>query len=337
MAVSILMVRGLVQRVEEAGVARANFLAAAGFDAERLGQSDGRISCEEYGALQELALDLTGDEALGLHMAEAATATTYNLLAHLVAHATTLREAIESLLRFHRLLMDTPLWQLLEQDRIATLLYEVPPGSARCRRFNAELTLAGFFRMVRHFDREARPRSVAFEHAAPSYRAEYRRIFEGLETFEEPCTGIVLDRELLDCVQLHKDVEFHAALRAQAERRISQLARNTTYAERVREYLLERATPDRRDMNAAARALGLSARSLRRRLRQEGSSYSTIAEQVLATLAKRLLSDEERSIEATAYTMGFADPSAFYRAFKRWTGTTPKAYRSRRDWGALER
>jgi len=100
-----------------------------------------------------------------------------------------------------------------------------------------------------------------------------------------------------------------------------------TYAQRVRDLLLEHGAQKRTDMNAVARALGLSARSLRRRLCDEGVSYNTIAEDALATLAKQLLSDEARSIQETAYSMGFSDPSAFYRAFKRWTGTTPKTYR----------
>jgi AraC-like DNA-binding protein len=100
-----------------------------------------------------------------------------------------------------------------------------------------------------------------------------------------------------------------------------------TYAERVRELLLENGAQTRIDMNAVARSLGLSARSLRRRLCDEGISYNSIAEGALATLAKQLLADQARSIQETAYTMGFSDPSAFYRAFKRWTGTTPKTFR----------
>jgi AraC-like DNA-binding protein len=247
----------------------------------------------------------------------------------MTTRSTTLRDGIDALVKFHALLVDAPLWQLVEDSTTATLRYEVPAGSLRCRRFSAELTMAGFFRMVRHFARDARPR-VLFEHAAPSYRAEYARIFDGLARFEQPFTGIVMDRRLMDSVQLHKDVDFHESLKAQAEKRLTHLAQNRTYADRVREYLLERATPDRRDMQGAARALGISARSLRRRLFQEGCSYSAIADDALATLAKRLLSDQERSIQATAYTMGFADPSAFYRAFKRWTGTTPKEYRARK-------
>src|SRR5262245_31796383 len=129
MAVSILMVRGLVEQLEQLGVTREKFLASAKFNGQRLERSDERVSCTEFEALQECALDLSGDEAFGLHLGEVATATTYSIAAHLVAHAATLREGIETLLKFHGLLMDRRLWQLVEESGKATLLYEVGEGS----------------------------------------------------------------------------------------------------------------------------------------------------------------------------------------------------------------
>jgi len=331
MAVSILVIRGLLEAFERANIPRERFFEAAGFDPARLDEPDGRITLAEFDAWHELALDLTGDEALGLHMGEMANVTTYNLVASLVAHAGTLRQGVEALIRFHRLMLDRPAVQLIEQDRTATLQYDIAPGNLRGRRFRAELAMTGLYRMVRYFDRTARPHTVSFEHPEPAHEAEYARIFEGAARFEQSFTGIVIDRELLGAATLNQDREFHAALEAQAEKRVSRLARSMTYAQRVRELLIERGASTRTDMNAVAKALGLSARSLRRRLYDEGISYNTIAEGALATLAKQLLSDEARSIQETAYTMGFSDPSAFYRAFKRWTGTTPKTYRTTRD------
>ncbi|HEX3597697.1 MAG TPA: AraC family transcriptional regulator ligand-binding domain-containing protein [Polyangiaceae bacterium] len=327
MAVSILVVRGLLEALEHVNIPRERFFEAAGLDPTKLEEADGRISLAEYDAYHELALDMTGDEAFGLHLGEMAQAATYNLLAHLVVHAATLRHGIEALSRYHRLLLDRPAWQLVEQEHTATLLYDVAPGTLRSRRFRAELSMTGFYRMARYFARNAQPHTVAFEHAAPAYEGEYARVFDGTARFEQGFTGIVMPREMLGASTMNQDAEFHAALQAQADKRVSRLARNTTYAQRVRELLLERGASTRIDMNAVARALGLSARSLRRRLYDEGVSYNTIAEGALATLAKQLLSDDARSIQETAYTMGFSDPSAFYRAFKRWTGTTPKTYR----------
>jgi len=104
-----------------------------------------------------------------------------------------------------------------------------------------------------------------------------------------------------------------------------------SYTERVRDYLLDGKTSQGDDLEGVARALGLSVRTLRRRLQEEGTNYSAIASAVFVALAKRFLVDEARSVDETAYAMGYSTPSSFHKAFKRWTGTTPKAFRQRHD------
>lgn len=328
-ALSIFLVRALIEGVEHAGVTREAFLAAAGFDPRRVEQRDVRISLEEYDRLNELAREVTGDPALGLRMGQIASATTHSLAAHLVAHAKTLGDAIANLTRYHRILSGREFIRLVETDCTAKLISEVAPGSIACRRFRAEISVTGFYRMLRYFARDARPHVAAFEHAAPGYRDQYHAIFEGAEAFSQPFTGIVFDRSLMTKVQLNADEPFHEALRFQAERELARLSRQTTFADRLREHVLDPRTTNRRDMNTAARSLGLSARSLRRKLQLEGESYTEVVDAALSTLAKRLLSDEQRTIEQTAYELGFSAPSAFHKAFKRWTGVTPSDFRRR--------
>jgi AraC-like DNA-binding protein len=188
--------------------------------------------------------------------------------------------------------------------------------------------------MVRYYARDARP-TACFEYPAPPHVAEYERIFEGAARFEQPFSGIVIDRSLLEAQSANQDAEFHAMLELQAEKRLSRIARTMPYSERVRDVLSQRVrdvlskrvASRSADMNDVARALGLSVRSLRRRLSEEGVSFAEVSESALAAQARQLLADEARSIEETAYAMGFSDASAFHRAFKRWTGVTPKAYR----------
>jgi AraC-like DNA-binding protein len=329
MAVSIFLVRALLEAVDRGGIPRERFFDVTGLDPHRLEAVEGRISVEEYEAFAEAVMVLRGDDALGLHMSEFALPTTHNIPAQLVAFASTLRQAFDSLRRFHRLLDDRLTWRLVEGER-AALVMESNSGSPRANRFWVEMALMGFFRIVRHFDRDAVLDVAAFEYEAPAYASEYERLFEGKARFEQPFNGIVFDRRILDVEQMHGDTDFYAALVLQAERRLSRLSRSLKYVDRVREHLLD-VTASRRDMVGTARALGMSVRSLRRRLSEEGSSYGEVAEQALATRAKQLLLDEKRSIEETAYTLGFSAPSAFHRAFKRWTGTTPKEYRTTRQ------
>jgi AraC-like DNA-binding protein len=331
LGISILLARALIDGLGEAGVAQDRFLAAARFDPSRIDDADGRMSAEEYDALVECALDLTADESFGLRFGERTSPAAHQLLAHLLMSAGTLREGMDGLLRFQSLLIDGPGCRLEEHDRDACIVYEVAPGSARCRRFRAELAMTGFSRIVEYFGRGARPREVAFEYPAPVYRSQYARVFGGAERFDQSFTGIVIARDLLAAVPLHGDTEFHRALEVQAEARVARLGRAKSYAERVREYLLDGGANRGDDMAGVARGLGISVRTLRRRLQGESATYGAIASEAFVVLAKRLLVDEARSVEETAYAMGYATPTSFHRAFKRWARTTPKAFRQSHD------
>src|SRR5262249_33306887 len=144
----------------------------------------------------------------------------------------------------------------------------------------------------------------------------------------QPFTGMVFDASLLASTQIHGDAELHATLVDRAEQRTSRPpASSVAYAERVRRHVMKSPAGGRHDMEAVARALGLSARSLGRRLSEEGVTFREVVDGALAALAKRLIADGSRPIEAAAYEMGFSHPSAFHRAFKRWTGATPASVR----------
>jgi AraC-like DNA-binding protein len=228
-------------------------------------------------------------------------------------------------------LTDRSAIRLIEQETSATLVFEVPPGTRMCKRFRAEITLAGLFRMVQYYGGGEGIHRVSFEHQRPDHAAEYNRLFHGLERFEQPASAVTFSSELLDTAHVHADEELHATLEAQAQQRVSQLEGQTSYRDRVLQYLLERATIEQRqEMSDAARDLGVSVRTLRRRLQDEGASYSELAKKALAGRAERLVADTDRTIDETAYLLGFSDRSAFHRAFKRWTGMTPHEYRRHR-------
>lgn len=327
MAISALFVHALVEALDRSGVPRERFLQAAAIDLAKLESTDARLGVAAFDGLLDLALSLSGDDAFGLRMGEMVNPGNYNLTPHLVAHASTLRDAIDLQQRFYRLLADRPIWRFVEGERTASLIFDAGPGASPARRFRCELTMTGLHKLLKYVAPHARPRLVGFDYPAPRYATEYTRIFEGTERFAQAHTSIVFDRALLDAAQKNRDPDLRAAIVSGAERRVSERANDTRYADRVRRHLLDAAAPDRRDMASVARALGLSARTLRRRLDEEETSFREVLDGALGTLAKRLVASGDKPIEAAAYAMGFAHPSAFHRAFKRWTGATPGASR----------
>jgi AraC-like DNA-binding protein len=326
---SVHVASGLIEAAEKAGVSRVELLRAAKLEPEQLAAQDSRLPSADVYRLCEVAIDLTGDPAFGLHWSERIGEATFVLISPLIAHCSNLRQAIEALSQFHSLLNDQSSFQFIElEDKVRVRSRGLVDSSAPVQRLAAEMMVAGFVRLIRYFRSDARPDRVSFEYAAPSYHEEYARIFEHAHHFDQPFTGIEFDRALLDAPAPHKDAEVHDALQALAERRLLRITQRTPYALRVRDLLVQQVQAQRADMKTVARSLGLSVRSLRRRLVAEGKPYNTVVNEAMAIVAKHLLRDKQRTIQETAYEMGFSDANTFHRAFKSWTGTTPSVYRN---------
>src|SRR5262249_12844062 len=161
----------------------------------------------------------------------------------------------------------------------------------------------------------------------PAYHHAYAIAFRGAERFAQPFTGIEFDAQALDRPHMHWEPELQALMRAQAERGLSRLSRPMTCTERVRALMSHRREGQPPDMAVASRELGISVRSLRRRLEEEGTSYRELAQSMVYESACSMLRNPDLTLQSIAHALGFADSSTFHRAFMRWAGQTPTAYR----------
>jgi AraC-like DNA-binding protein len=327
LTVSTLLVRALVEAAERAGVSREALLHDT-LEPSRLADIGARIEHADFETLLLRALDLTGNEAFPLQMAEWASEGAFDVVAHMISHAPTLRHAIDLGCRFGRLISDGTQLRLSERAGTATLAIEFVRSSPRMDRAHAEFVLMGLLRMLQVFGGPStRVSGVVFEHARPAHHAHYTRAFSGAERFGQRCTAILFDAALLDRPHLHQHSQLYDVLLPLAEQQLSQVSNGVGLAQRVEEYLRARPAARIPDMRTAARDHGLSVRSLRRRLTEAGLSYRALVRSVLERRATELLRDQRRSLQETAVALGFADATAFHRAFKRWTGTTPHEFR----------
>jgi len=141
---------------------------------------------------------------------------------------------------------------------------------------------------------------------------------------------MAFDREIANRPQIQQHSELYDLLRAEAQRRLDRITTGMSATIRLHHYVL--AMPPSRipEISTAARDLGMSERSLRRRLAADGTSYRDVVRSALEASAGRMLRNPTQSIKDTAVALGFADAAAFHRAFKRWTGMTPGEYRRAR-------
>ena len=327
MQVSIRLVHAVLGAVERAGGSRERFLSLARLDLDQIERGETRLSVDAYKLVLEAALEASGDPALGLRLGEHASPGMYHVVAHLVEHAKTLGDGIDMILRYSGLLASGFEPCLVDEGDHLALRLPYLVGDSGAVRFTAEFVTSGLTRMWRLFLGEnARPSHVCFAYRMPAHHAQYRRVFGGRECFGQPHTEVQFPREWLSRTQLFANAELSSLLQSHAERERLQLERGSTVSERVQRVLAmndPRALPSMQDV---ARELDISGRTLARKLQGEGASFADMLEDRRMSAAKCLLETGRLTIQEVADAMGFADAPAFYRAFRRWTGLTPKQY-----------
>jgi AraC-like DNA-binding protein len=169
--------------------------------------------------------------------------------------------------------------------------------------------------------------AASFEHRRPTYHHAYAEAFDRKERFSEPYTGLEFAAHLLDRAHLHASPALQTLVHAQAEQHLRRLSRPRDLIDRLRMYLLSLPAARVPDMPIVARELGLSVRTLRRRLTQAGRSYRALTEEMRGERACMMLRNPDFTLQDVADALGFADSATFHRAFRRWTGLTACEYR----------
>jgi AraC-like DNA-binding protein len=326
-----------------AGIARglANFVTSQGVNTEALGHASGldlftlddpeaRIPFERFKALLRAGQTLSGDPALALHFAELVDLSEMSIVGLLTHACETMMDAFVQIQRYNRLVHDRPgaekRWQI---GPAAEGLLWITDRRDDPNSFPEATELAFGWMLCgpRLFDQTPFCRAVHVTHKAPTYWPEYERIFRAPVTFESDRNALLIDATWPTHKVAPRRRYAFGVLSAHADELLHSLDAVSSTRGQVERMLLEVLHTGAANMAYTAAKLGVSRQTLLRRLRQEGVTFEMVLDDLRHRMSLDYLSGRRASVNETAYLVGFSDPAAFSRAFKRWTGSSPRTFK----------
>lgn len=211
-------------------------------------------------------------------------------------------------------------------DSVHLVLRQQPDAPPLTKPYHAEIFFASILKFVRLLlgDRP-RLRALRFRHPPPTYAERYHAFFELPVAFDQTRDELVFDRALLDAPLEGDFPALHQQAAALVEQRVARASHNTVIGRMHRAFSQQPALLAG-NLETMAAALGMGGRTLQRRLASEGVTFADVYDEARFARARSLLQQGE-DLESISESLGFADRRSFTRAFKRWSGVTPSAFR----------
>lgn len=321
--VSAAFVASAVARLTPA--VRLRVLAACGISPQVLGTPGARVPAAAFGALWLAVAGELDDEFFGLDSRRMKVGSFALLCRALLGHAS-VGGALREAQRGFGLFLDDVRVELQTEGSRARLRLHNGIQPLALRRFADETLLVMLHGLLCWLaGHRVVLRAVAFAWPRPGHAAEYRRMFGAAQRFEAPVTAIEFDAALLRARSAATAASLREFLRDAPQSVFLKQVAASAWSERVRRRLRRGADWPAADRVAAE--WGVSAVTLRRRLAAEGTSWQRLVDGVRHDLAVRLLGDRRLSIERVADSLGYRDARSLHRAFRKWTGGPPGAYR----------
>jgi len=332
LTVSAGIVSGLGAFAASRGADLSALYARAGVDVATLDDPDARLPLETYKALLRAAQDMCADPALALHWGEAVDMAEVSIVGLIMNASETMAEAFAQMQRFGRLAMEV-------EGVSDGARFDLAPRDGqlwmRDNRIDAddfpELTEGAFARLVcgpRRFLPKPHVLEIHVTHPAPAYRAEYDRIFQCPVKFGADWNALRVDPAITTWRVALQPRYVFGVLTERADMLLETLNASKSTRDAVERLLLPSLHTGEASADAVASSMGFSRQTLFRRLKAEDVTYEEVLDALRYRMALHYLRGGKASVNETAYLVGFSDPAAFSRAFKRWAGKTAQEVRA---------
>lgn len=287
-----------------------------------------QLDHSEFSCLLKRAVALTGEPGLGFHIGLQMKVSGHGLLGYAALFAGNLREALQIGLDFIRLQSSTISLRLEVDVATAHLYVEEPMADYPLGDIGTIFTLLGLATMAEALTGQRLTGHADVSFSRPDYYDRFSHLLPGTVAFDQPCTRLSFNADYLALPLRMADPVAARLAREQCKQALHTLAGRDDLASLVRELAYDE-TMGCRPMEDVAEHLHMSSRTLQRQLALAGTSYSAIIDELRLHKARVMLRRGDFSIEQVADRLGYTDATNFSRAFRRWTGESPRHYRRR--------
>jgi AraC-like DNA-binding protein len=307
------------------GMPLDEFERQTGVKPSRIKDPGAWIPMTSFIRLWELAIDTTGDPALALRLSQTTGIRMVHFVVQLVMQSKTMLDALSHFTRYAKLIAENNIFEIASKDALVEWTYtDTSPYQVR---WLPEYIFSFFVELRRSLAKdEYNPIRVCFQHSDPGYKDVYEDVFQAPVSFQQPKNSIVSRKKDLLQPITGRDPYLQSVLEKYAEELMNKRGKSVPIQEKVNDYIFTNLSLGEISLETAASALNMARSTLYRQLKMEGTSFRDLLLKTRQDLSKAYLRDGMTNSQV-AYLIGFSEPSAFHRAFKRWYNMNPGEYR----------
>nr|WP_306220444.1 AraC family transcriptional regulator [Cohnella sp. WQ 127256] len=313
------------------------FCSYASIDTGLLMNPDARIAEDEFERIVTAASLFTGDDAFGLHQGQKMNVSDLGVLGYVMQHSKTIGEALAAYQKYNVIVCSGFNADVEAQgDDVVIRLFFTHPSQAANRHCMEDMTASFYQTMLGLGCRPIAVKEIRFIHSQSIEVEEYVSAFGVVPMFGQDSNTIRMSKAVLDYPVLSADARLLGVFEAIAEEVRAKLTEGSVVSGELSRWIIDGMARRFPTLQEAAKEMRMSVRTLQAKLQQENTSYNRLANEVRKELALWYLIRPEYSIGDIAYFLHFSEPSAFQKAFRKWTGITPGEYRQRRKNDKIE-
>jgi AraC-like DNA-binding protein len=326
--ISVAATTGFIDALADADADPDAVIESVGLKHAVLQKPDAFVPAAAFTRMLEEAAHTTRDDCFGLHFGDRFDPKDIGALAYVVLNSPTVALAMQNIERYVKIHNNAGRASFAIENDGAHLTYVVTNEPQLPRRQHNEYSMAVLLRTFRIIAGDDwRPREVGFEHDAPGDMAEHSRVFRCPVRFGCAANELVVEHDFIQRLVPLADVRLYRILKQHVERILAELPGDDDWLSVVRNAIAAAILEGDPKRMRVARRLAISTRTLERRLNEHGVVYRQLVDDTRRVFAMEYLEDRNQSLTEIAFLLGYSEVSAFHRAFRRWTGSTPSEYR----------